>query len=78
MRHRYSGIYRLVRELTGADAAQVREFLSTGMLLTVLPAMDVVGPDFSGREPWADELIKSLAKTPAPHGVARRPRARNG
>jgi AcrR family transcriptional regulator len=66
VRRRYGDMYRLVRELTGADAAQAREFLSTGMLLTVLSAMDVVAPDHSGREPWADELLKSLPESSAP------------
>lgn len=64
VRLRYGNTYRLVRELTGADVAQAREFLSTGMLLTVLAAMDVVAPDRSGREPWADELLRSVHEIP--------------
>lgn len=76
IRRRYGDIYRLVRELTGADAAQAREFLSTGMLLTVLSAMDVVGPDLTGREPWADELMKSLPRSSAPRPPGGEPAAR--
>lgn len=76
IRRRYGDIYRLVRELTGADAAQAREFLSTGMLLTVLSAMDVVAPDLSGREPWADELMKSLPRSAAPRPPGGEPAAR--
>src|ERR1041384_2954772 len=45
MRDRFSRIYRLIRDLTGATAVEVREFMSIGMLLNVLAAMDVVGPD---------------------------------
>lgn len=62
VRRRYGDIYRLVRELTGADVDQTFDFLSTGMLLTVLSAMDVVTPAGGGREPWADELMSSLGR----------------
>ncbi|WP_405056037.1 TetR/AcrR family transcriptional regulator [Kribbella sp. NBC_01505] len=51
----FGSIYRLVRELTGASPVEAREFLSTGMLLTILSAMEVLGPDARPAE-WAVEL----------------------
>ncbi|MFF1818525.1 TetR/AcrR family transcriptional regulator [Kribbella sp. NPDC058245] len=54
-REGFGSIYRLIRELTGATAVEAREFLSTGMLLTVLTAMQVMGPD-ARPAAWADEL----------------------
>lgn len=57
VRRRFGGVYRLVRELSGADAQAAQEFLATGMLLTVLAAMEVVGADATGTESWAAELL---------------------
>ncbi|MFK4088751.1 TetR/AcrR family transcriptional regulator [Kribbella sp. NPDC020789] len=51
----FGSIYRLVREVTGASALEAREFLSIGMLLTVLTAMELLGPDARPAD-WADEL----------------------
>ena len=59
VRERFGGIYRLVRELTGASPEEVREFLATGMLLTVMSAMQVLGPDAINL-PWAKELTETL------------------
>lgn len=55
VRERFGAIYTLVRELTGATPRETREFLSTGMLLTVLSAMQVLGPNAIPL-PWAEEL----------------------
>jgi AcrR family transcriptional regulator len=59
MRERYGRIYRLVGELTGAPAVEVRQFLANGMLLTILGAMKVVGPQpvFA---PWAQEILATF------------------
>ena len=53
----FGRIYRTVRELTGADQEEARQFLAMGMLLTCLGAMQVVGPDPVPREPWMTELL---------------------
>jgi AcrR family transcriptional regulator len=60
VRARYGSIYRLIRELTGASAEDAERFLSVGMLLTVMAAMRVVGPDPVPAE-WADEITGALA-----------------
>ena len=62
VRRRYGDIYRLVRDLTGADVDQTFTFMATGKLLTVMSALDVIAPDGRGREPWADELMSSLSR----------------
>jgi AcrR family transcriptional regulator len=59
VRDRYGRIYRLVRELTGAPVADTRRFLSTGMLLTVLAALRVTGPDAIEAE-WARDILTDL------------------
>jgi AcrR family transcriptional regulator len=59
VRERFGGIYRLVREVTGASPLETREFLATGMLLTVMTAMQVLGPSAIPL-PWAEELIATL------------------
>ncbi len=60
VRDRFGRIYRLVRELSGAEVEEVRSFLATGMLLTVLASINVLGPDAVEPEPWMAELIGSL------------------
>jgi AcrR family transcriptional regulator len=45
VRDRFDRICQLVRELTGASPVEVREFMASGMLLTVLTAMRVIGPE---------------------------------
>jgi AcrR family transcriptional regulator len=57
VRQRFGRIYELVKELSGAEPEDVRRFLSTGMLLTVLASMKVVGPDAVAQEPWMAELV---------------------
>jgi len=59
VRERFGTIYRLVRELTGASPTEAREFLSTGMLLTVMSAMQVLGPG-AIQLPWASEINATL------------------
>jgi len=49
-----------VRELTGASADEAREFLAIGMLLTVLGAMQLLGPDAVPAEGWMTELVEPL------------------
>ncbi|MGF6886363.1 AcrR family transcriptional regulator [Nocardia sp. GAS34] len=55
VRDRFGGMYRLIRELTGATPDQAQHFLATGMLMTVMTAMQVVGPN-AVPTPWADEI----------------------
>lgn len=62
VRDRFGRIYRLVRELSGAEPEEARAFLATGMLLTVLASMRVVGPDAVEPEPWMTELLESVGK----------------
>lgn len=59
VRERFGSIYTLVRDLTGATPEQAREFLSVGMLLTVMSAMQVIGPDAIPM-PWAQEIEATL------------------
>jgi AcrR family transcriptional regulator len=59
VRQRFGSIYALIRELTGATPQQAREFLSAGMLITVMSAMQVIGPNAIPL-PWAEELAKTL------------------
>ncbi|WP_040790292.1 TetR/AcrR family transcriptional regulator [Nocardia paucivorans] len=59
IRERYGRIYRLVRELTGASVSDTRRFMATGMLLTVMAALQVVGPESIPTD-WAGELLADL------------------
>jgi AcrR family transcriptional regulator len=60
VRRRFGRIYEVIRELTGASAEEVRVFLAHGMLITVLAAMRVIGPDAVPPEPWLTELVESF------------------
>lgn len=60
VRECYGGLYLLVRELTGASAEETRDFFASGMLLTVLGAMRVLGPDSVPPQPWMTDLVDSL------------------
>lgn len=60
VRECFGRIYRTVRELTGADEAETRDFMAMGMLLTALGAMQVIGKDAVPREPWMTELLGGL------------------
>jgi AcrR family transcriptional regulator len=59
VRERFGGIYSLVRELTGATPLEAREFLATGMLLTVMSAMQVFGPKAIPTA-WAEEISSTF------------------
>ncbi|MGZ0148371.1 TetR/AcrR family transcriptional regulator [Kribbella sp. WER1] len=59
VRERFGSIYLLIRELTGATPQQAREFLSAGMLMTVMSAMQVLGPNAIPL-PWAAEIGKTF------------------
>jgi AcrR family transcriptional regulator len=50
VRRRYAELYELVRELTGANVDELREFFAKGMLLNVAAAMDL--PDVLLGEDW--------------------------
>lgn len=57
VRECFGRIYRTVRELTGAGEDEARDFIAHGMLLTILGAMRIIGPDAVPLEPWMTELI---------------------
>jgi AcrR family transcriptional regulator len=59
VRRRFGLIYQLIRDLTGASIDEAQQFLATGMLLTVMAAMRVAGPE-AVAEPWAADLLGSL------------------
>ncbi|MFB7879177.1 TetR/AcrR family transcriptional regulator [Nocardia sp. NPDC056064] len=59
MRERFGRIYRLVGELTGADTLEARRFVATGMLLTIMTAMQVAGSHAIAL-PWATEILDDL------------------
>ncbi|WP_194820342.1 TetR/AcrR family transcriptional regulator [Nocardia sp. XZ_19_385] len=59
----FGGIYDLVRELTGASVTEARRFVATGMLLTVMSAMRVVGDDAIAA-PWAVEIFDDIQASP--------------
>jgi AcrR family transcriptional regulator len=61
VRERFGSIYNLVRELTGASPEETREFLSAGMLMTVMAAMQVLGPD-AIPTPWAEEITNTFGQ----------------
>ncbi|WP_328411740.1 hypothetical protein [Nocardia sp. NBC_00403] len=59
VRERFGGIYRVIQELTDATIEEMRHFLGTGMLLTVMTAMGVTGPG-SVHVQWAEDLLEDL------------------
>ncbi|KAA8880540.1 TetR/AcrR family transcriptional regulator [Nocardia colli] len=61
VRARFGKIYQLVRDLTGAEIHETREFMATGMLLTVLSAIQVAGPD-AVTTPWAVEMLNDCTQ----------------
>ena len=60
VRHCYGELFLLVRELTGASAEEARDFFAGGMLITVLGAMRVLGPDPVPAQPWMTDLLGTL------------------
>ncbi|MBP2193507.1 TetR/AcrR family transcriptional regulator [Nocardia goodfellowii] len=61
----FGDIYDLVRELTGASVSEARRFIATGMLLTVMSAMRVVGHDAIPAT-WATEIFDDIQESPDP------------
>ncbi|MFX0574861.1 TetR/AcrR family transcriptional regulator [Nocardia nepalensis] len=59
VRDRFGRIYAVVEELTGASVQEMRGFLANGMLLTVMTAMGVAGPD-SVEACWAVDMLENL------------------
>ena len=60
VRRCFGSIYTLVRELTGVPPEEARQFLAMGMLLSVLDALQVIGPGAVPAEPWMTELVSSI------------------
>ncbi|WP_306204398.1 TetR/AcrR family transcriptional regulator [Actinoplanes sp. RD1] len=60
VRELFGRIYTSVRELTGASVEEAGEFMATGMLLTVLGAMNVIGPGAVPPEGWSADLIDTF------------------
>lgn len=65
MRERFGRIYRLIGELTGADTYESRRFVATGMLLTIMTAMQVAGSDAIPL-PWATDILDDLRSATTP------------
>jgi AcrR family transcriptional regulator len=59
VRERFGRIHKVVGEVTGATPEEVTRFMATGMLLTVMAAMQVTGKNPISCE-WATELLSSL------------------
>ncbi|MEV4239052.1 TetR/AcrR family transcriptional regulator [Nocardia sp. NPDC049737] len=59
VRERFGGIYSVIQELTDASITEICRFLGNGMLLTVMAAMGVAGPD-SVEVCWATDMLESL------------------
>jgi AcrR family transcriptional regulator len=62
VRTSFGGIYDLIRDQTGAEAEEASQFMATGMLLTVLSAMRVVGPNAVEPTPWMVEIADVYPK----------------
>ncbi|MEV8373664.1 TetR/AcrR family transcriptional regulator [Kribbella sp. NPDC056861] len=60
VRARFGDIHKLAGQLTGATPEEVTQFMATGMLLTVMAAMQVTGPNPVSCH-WATELLTSLS-----------------
>jgi AcrR family transcriptional regulator len=60
VRDRFGRLWETIRELTGAPLEDRRNFLAIGMLITVLSAMRVIGPDAVEQDPWMTELLSSF------------------
>ena len=61
VRDRFGRLFQLIRELTGASLEEVRDFMAIGMLITVLSAMRVLGPDAVPPDPWMTDLLSSFS-----------------
>jgi AcrR family transcriptional regulator len=60
VRRCFGRIFTLVRELTGASAEEAREFIAMGMLLSILDALQVIGPGAVPAEPWMADLVRTV------------------
>ncbi|GAA1609239.1 TetR/AcrR family transcriptional regulator [Actinoplanes couchii] len=60
VRRCYGELFQLVRELTGCTAEEARDFFAHGMLITVLGAMRVLGPEAVPPDPWMIDLLRAL------------------
>jgi AcrR family transcriptional regulator len=60
VRRCFGRIFTLVRELTGASAEEAREFIAMGMLLSILDALQVIGPGAVPAEPWMTDLVSTI------------------
>ena len=64
VRTRFGRIYHMVHEVSGAPMLQCRQFMASGMLLTVMAAMRVVGPDAVPTD-WAPEVMDNFEEEAA-------------
>ena len=56
----FGRIYTAVREITHVTADEAREFMAMGMLLSVLDALQVIGPGAVPAESWMTDLVGSI------------------
>ncbi|WP_436520079.1 TetR/AcrR family transcriptional regulator [Actinoplanes sp. HUAS TT8] len=61
----YGSLYETVRTLTGATPEEARDFFAMGMLITVLGAMRVLGPDAVPPQPWMTSLLSTFPEDKA-------------
>jgi hypothetical protein len=59
IRERFGRIYHLIRDMTGASVEEARRFMATGMLLTVMAAMQIAGSDALDCS-WAADVMANL------------------
>lgn len=57
-------IYRLVRELTGANIEQVRDFLARGMLINTVVVLEI--PEHLDEDPAAADLLECVLEGKGP------------
>jgi AcrR family transcriptional regulator len=60
VRNCFGRIYRTVCDLTGATGEEGSAFFAHGMLLTVLGAMQIIGPHAVPHEPWMAEILAGM------------------
>lgn len=58
----FGRLYLLIRELTGAEAREAADFMATGMLLTIMAAIRVVGPEAVPPTPWMADLRSAFPR----------------
>lgn len=56
----FGSLYQTVRDLTGASETEARDFFAMGMLITVLGAMRIMGPDAVAPQPWMTSLLSTF------------------